>query len=243
MAQTVGWSNIFQSWKSQQLWRCYFEIDGITVNLVSLYAPNGASMWNLDSYPNCNCIIGGDLNNQLDSTNIYDQSKTSLCNMIQENELIDTWRYIENKPGYTFYHNVIKRPSRIDYVLVSETLGYQLKEISVDSSGLSDHSAVIVRSDYQTIPMEKEDGFVIMNFLKTSNVKLELNGSGNSGLLKKTVTIVCLVGYWKKYDKRIIKDYEGEKIYKEKTGRRCLKKGTIILLAILLTIPELSWKT
>ena len=35
--------------------------------------------------------------------------------------------YVENKPGYTFYHKVIKRQSRIYYVLVSETLGYQLK--------------------------------------------------------------------------------------------------------------------
>ena len=62
----------------------------------------------LDKHFNYNFIIAGDLNCQLDSTNSYDQSKTSLCNMIQENELIDTWRYIENKPGYTFYHKVIK---------------------------------------------------------------------------------------------------------------------------------------
>ena len=54
-------------------------------------------------------------------------------------------------------------------------------------------------------PQEKEDGFVIMNFLKTNNVKLELNSSGISGLPKKTVTI------GKNKLKEIIKDYEGKK--------------------------------
>ena len=131
-----------------------------TFHLFSLYAPNntsarkrffvefGNSFYNI--LASNNCIIAGDLNIQMD-LNIYDQSKISLCNIIQENNLIDAWKHKSNQSGYTCYHKILKRPSRIDYVLISETIENQMKDIYVDSIGITDHSAVIVRFENKTI--------------------------------------------------------------------------------------------
>ena len=212
------------------------EIDGNTISLFSLYAPNVASDRKrffvhfgnifLNVHTNDNCIIAGDLNCQLDSNIIYDQSKISLRNFIQENELIDIWRHTNNKPGFTFYHKIIKRPSRIDYVLMSDTLGNQFKEISVDSSGLSDHSTVLVRLDNKSIPMGKGRWICNNELFKDDQCKIRVEWFWNYWSTQKN-HYNCLFDWWdtgKNRLKEIIKDYDIEKQQNEKHRKNVLQK-------------------
>ena len=117
-------------------------IQGNNISFVSIYvlniASNGKQLFvkfenafsGMQDYNDC--IFAEDLNCRLDSK-MHDPSTASLSDIIQENNLIDSWAYMNHKPGYTYYHKGIKKPSRIDYVLISQTLGNQLQEISVDS--------------------------------------------------------------------------------------------------------------
>ena len=75
---------------------------------------------------------------------------------------------------------------------MSETLAYQLKEIYVDSSGLLDHSAVIVRFDYQTIPTGK--GRWICN-VKDKQCKTRIEWFWNFWITQKD-RYDCLSVWW-----------------------------------------------
>ena len=86
--------------------------NGQAITVMSAYAPNAV-------YPRkklfqevnhhiskCNrCIIGGDLNYQIDKAVSNDRSCISLIDLIQQNKLIDIWRsFFPNKDGFTHYH-------------------------------------------------------------------------------------------------------------------------------------------
>ena len=160
------------------------EMDGNIISLISLYAPNNATIRKQffvefgnklsNIITDYNCIMSGDFNCHLDSTTNYDQSKNYLSNIIQENNLIDTWNCVESKPVYTFFHKILKRPSRIDYVFISKSLEHQLKTINVDSSGLSDHSTVIVRLVNQSVLTGRSRWFCNNDLLKDDQCKIRV---------------------------------------------------------------------
>lgn len=210
-------------------------VGGNTVSFISIYAPNIASTRKqflvefgnaLSGMQNCNdCIIAGDLNCQLDSKN-YDPSIASLSDIIQANDLLDSWAHISNKPGYTYYHKGIKRPSRIDYVLISQTLGNQLQEVSVDSSGLSDHSTIFVRLNNQSVPTGKGRWICNNEILKDEQCRDRVEWFWNYWTTQKDVYDSLFV-WWdigKSRLKEIIKDYEIEKRFKEKREEQRLQK-------------------
>ena len=60
--------------------------------------------------------------------------------------MVDTWKTLYPKEqGYTFIHKVLKKSSRIDYILLSRTLYFLLSNANVSSLGLTDHFAVVCR--------------------------------------------------------------------------------------------------
>ena len=117
-----------------------------TYSIASVYAPNDlmARGHFFDGLTdlingNDNCIVGGDFNCDLDNQNLKDRSKTILHNVLIEKDLVDAWRiiYPEN-PGFTHFHKVYNKASRIDYVFTSSHL-------LNSTEGLSDHHVVNVR--------------------------------------------------------------------------------------------------
>ena len=65
----------------------------------------------------CQCIVGGDFNCQLDCKKIQDRSPVLLKNLLQRNDLIDTWRAINPTDlGFTRYEKSSQTSNRIDYV-------------------------------------------------------------------------------------------------------------------------------
>ena len=210
------------------------KINDSTISLFSLYAPNGPSdrkrffvnFGQVITNNLNNCIIAGDFNCQLDANNIYDQSKTNLINIIQENGLIDTWRHKKKEPGHTYYHKGIRRPSRIDYIFISQTIEHQYKETSIDSTGFYDHNTVIARLDNQKIPIAIPRWICNNDLLQDDQCKFRIENFWTFWTTQKH-QYESLFNWWdigKNRLKEIIKEYDNETSYIKKREKYILQK-------------------
>ena len=205
------------------------------ISLVSVYAPNNLYLrrhffQNIAKLitRDCKWIIGGDFNCQLDSDNRQDGSVVELQNLIEQNDLLDTWRNIQtNNPGYTYYNKKLRKPTRIDYILSHDTFLNQVKDITVSTVGITDHRLINLRLDNsETI---KGPGRWLCN-----NTLLKVEECNNR--------IINLWKFWKtkKKDynnvldwwdrgklkvKEIISDYGKEKFFQEKQSKAKLQKA------------------
>ena len=62
---------------------------------------------------NDNCIIAGDLNCQIDNTEISDSSRNVLLNCIQSYGLIDLGKTFHETTQSTFYHKGLRKKSNL----------------------------------------------------------------------------------------------------------------------------------
>ena len=103
--------------------------------------------------PTSDIIIAGDLNLHLDRLTQPTLAKNELLASMKRLKMIDTFRSLnKGKNGYTYWGRQGNTPSRIDYILVSETL-IKHRAISETVSGASfqsDHDAVITQMDRPT---------------------------------------------------------------------------------------------
>lgn len=115
------------------------------LSIASVYAPN--ELYARAQFFDSLCdridlnryIIGGDFNCNIDK-NTTDPSKIIMQNVLNEKDILDVWRTVHpDEPGYTHYHKVTKKPSRIDYILTSSNLINNVTDITVYTHGLSDH--------------------------------------------------------------------------------------------------------
>ncbi len=95
-----------------------------------------------------NWIIGGDLNCNLDNKKFKEASKIILTNVLNEKDLVDSWRsFHPDKEGFTHFHKGKSHSSRIDYIFVSSNLVNNVHDVSVSSWGFSDHQIVGLKLD------------------------------------------------------------------------------------------------
>ena len=103
--------------------------------------------------PTSDIIIAGDLNLHLDRLTQPTLAKNELLASMKRLKMIDTFRSLnKGKNGYTYWGRQGNTPSRIDYILVSETL-IKHRAISETVSGASfqsDHDAVTTQLDRPT---------------------------------------------------------------------------------------------
>ena len=126
-----------------------------TFYIASVYAPNQIydRTHSFDDLSNQitgfdNWIVGGDFNCNLDNKQIKDVSKIFLNNVLQEKDLIDSWRTVHpDKESYTHFHKGFKQANRIDYIFVSYNLINNVNDVSVTSCGLSDHQVICLKID------------------------------------------------------------------------------------------------
>ncbi len=97
-------------------------------------------------------LIGGDfncvLNHKLDRlpTTMRPQSKMSksVSNMMEELGLVEIWCHFHPRyTDYTFMSRVHGSYSRIDYFLISKNYLYRIKDSTIGSISISDHSPII----------------------------------------------------------------------------------------------------
>ena len=208
--------------------------NGQTITLMSAYAPN-------DMYPrknffqevnhhitNCNkCIIGGDLNCQIDKGVSKDKSCTSLIDLLQQNKLIDIWRTVyPNKEGFTYYHKGKKTPSRIDYILMSDELQSQTHNVCVSVIGFSDHNAITIRLT-ESLTVRGPGRWICNNeSLKDQDCINRVENFWRFWKTKKC-KLDNIIDWWEmgKYKiKEILREYGVEKANSKKTQRDKLQK-------------------
>ena len=128
-----------------------------TFTIVSIYGPNDdrPSFFNyinnaLNDLPTDNILIGGDFNFVPDQTRDSNYSRqnnpgarNSFENVIQEHNLVDTWRELNpDDGGFTWMRNNPLKYGRLDRFYVSEHLTSHITAIKVNSGYRSDHSIV-----------------------------------------------------------------------------------------------------
>ena len=118
---------------------------------------NECNGWLLNHAANKNAmIIAGDFNTCYNASDRasgrLDKSGDALNDFIAKNNLIDVFRFINPETkGYTYIHKTEKtRHSRIDYILVSNTLVQTIQCSSVTSSPAPDHNALSVTLRFTT---------------------------------------------------------------------------------------------
>ena len=153
------------------------KIDNLELILINIYCPtkdNPSGQNNfydylneiVESYSDKNIIIGGDLNTYLNNKmdkkggriekqSLFSENINNLCN---EFSLIDIWR-IRNPTTNKYTRTERSRngivQSRLDYLLVSLSLSYQIKNTKISPGNSSDHSII---SLYLNITEETKRG-------------------------------------------------------------------------------------
>ena len=129
------------------------------IKLTNIYGPNEDELLvfnKLDDYliknTDINVIIGGDFNTILDIDidrkngliNTHKNIRSKLKQIIDANNLIDIWRAQHpNKQQFTWHSNT--RPiifSRLDYLLISETLVNFINNSAIKAGYNTDHSLI-----------------------------------------------------------------------------------------------------
>ena len=136
-------------------------IEGISINLINIYAPNraherSAFFQNVSAFieehrdPDGDIICAGDFNCTLRdidriSNNIYsDKSVETLKKRIIDNfSLNDIWQRNKNKDGYTFY-NKNGSKSRLDFFLVTSNPKFIVKKSYIMQTFKADHRCVLM---------------------------------------------------------------------------------------------------
>lgn len=134
--------------------------DGIEIVLASLYAPNCDDVnfyknffKQIESFQNCNIIIGGDFNLIMDvnldrrGTSEYNHSKSheALLDFMERTNLVDIWRLRNpDQLQYTCHKRDSNQFSRIDLFLISESLIQSVQSASIKLSYNSDHSLITI---------------------------------------------------------------------------------------------------
>ncbi len=219
--------------KEGRIVKADFMWEGINIGVVSVYAPNlmydrKQFFRDLDTflYEGHNWIVNGDFNCQLDIDH-SDKSISELNNLLLEKDMYDIWRTCyPDEPGYTFYHKVLKRSSRIDYSFITSNLLFSISEANVSSVGLSDHCALSFRLQKQEVAKGPGRWFCNNNILKEEQCKDRITFFWDYWKTQKN-TFESVLNWWdfgKMKLKEIIKDYDSEIYYKEKKDKIHLQK-------------------
>ena len=148
------------------------EVINKRVTLVNLYAPSSGDnpvffqtlFDNLLAFQNEEMILAGDwnvaLNPKLDSShpsNIYKvRSRKTVLSFMNNNNVIDIFRKLNgDSRKYTWRRINGTQRSRIDFFLVSDTLGLVVKDVEVLTGYLSDHSIVKLKLKTDVIKRHK----------------------------------------------------------------------------------------
>ena len=195
------------------------------ISVASVYAPNDSYARALffdnlcDRIEDSNYIIGGDFNCNLDNDIATDPSKIIMHNVLNEKYIIDVWRTVQpTEPGYTHFHKVTKKPSRIDFFFIPSNLISNVNDISVYKHGLSDHNILNIKiNDPHTC---HGNGRWICNdsLLKEDDCISRITIFGNTGVSRK-ITISLYLNGEKLVNselKKIIQGYGKEKARKHK---------------------------
>lgn len=161
----------------------------ITLNLVSVYAPNENKpkffehLFLTVSTLQGLYIIGGDFNCTLNpsidrstGSDIYKAQTRHLINQyILDMNLVEVWRELNpDKIEFSCHSGIQKSRSRIDYFLVSRELLSRIKQCQYDSIVISDHAAIslnVYMTTLTTLPTNssvggfKQDGYRIQTLL------------------------------------------------------------------------------
>lgn len=143
------------------------ELSQLRLVLVNIYGPNFddenfykkmlSSIPNLDSY---HLVMSGDYNLVMDS--VWDRSSHSLLrpsksvqtiqSFVEAHKLVDPWRFkYPTKREYSFYSNVHKSFSRIDFFLVDPYLLSAITDCKYDPIVISDHAPVSIKVTLPTL--------------------------------------------------------------------------------------------
>lgn len=159
------------------------------ITLVSIYAPSSVNdrvvyfEYLLQHMPRENIVIGGDFNtsfSQQDRCNTihnYDKAYYKLNSFMNDTNLYDVWRQRNPHTNVYSWKRVIEgvlKMSRIDFYIVSKSLGNFIKNVYYRHTTISDHNFICMKIDFSCI--EKGPGVWIFNnqFLKDTIFKQEI---------------------------------------------------------------------
>ena len=214
--------------KAQMIW------NDNTFFIASIYAPNQIydRTHFFDDLSNQitgfdNWIVGGDFNCNLDNKQIKDVSKIVLNNVLQEKDLIDSWRTVHpDKEGYTHFHKGSKQANRIDYIFVSYNLINNVNDVSVTSCGLSDHQVICLKIDDIKTPHGQGRWFCNNSLLEDSECIARITKLWDFWKSQK-LNYNTLSKWWEtgKFRlKEIVQEYGKEKARTQKQNRKELQK-------------------
>ena len=153
------------------------KMNGVNLVLMNLYAPNDVSqqaqffekvMNKLSNYADENIIIGGDLNCPLTELDKIGgkpvENKKRVRDKISQlsdlYSLQDVWREMKPKEKqFTWRDKAYKVQCRLDYFLVSQNLANLAKECSIVHAPGSDHCAVKLFSQSDSLNKKVGPGF------------------------------------------------------------------------------------
>lgn len=162
--------------------------NNVKLALVSLYAPTEfdptffpkttESLLNLSGYK---LLIGADMNTvcdpRLDRSRVTtaDRSSKSLNTFIADLNVCDAWRLANvNQRNYTFFSSRHKTYSRIDYLLMCNTLIQDMKLVDILPILLSDHSPVVCNMALNPAPSRSKRWRFNTSLLQSSSFILQL---------------------------------------------------------------------
>lgn len=132
-------------------------INGMKLTLCNVYAPNKEDP---SFFHEVNKILGnaqgqvvlaGDFNQVLDGAldksrftgTVLPKDRAAIQMLMKDNGLIDAWRMVNpSKREYSFYSHCHKSYSRIDFILISQSLINAVTDCNINAISLSDHAPV-----------------------------------------------------------------------------------------------------
>ena len=174
---------------------------------VNIYTPNNeyervkfinsANEWLHPEYEN---LVAGDfnctLNSETDRINCVgknDVGQVDIKYLMRNHRLEDTWRR-RNPVGREYSWCRGDKASRIDYWLVSESLGSQIENIKYVPCIFSDHKWV--EMNINTEDLKQGRGVWKMNerVIKSDLFRMAFKTCGKTGKVKRTVTVILIHG-------------------------------------------------
>jgi exonuclease III len=140
----------------------------------------------LETHPDCYIIMGGDFNSCLTNKDFLNRNKTKpesdLTDLLQQNtticDLTDTFRFLNDDPGYTWNRGMCY--SRLDYIYLSKSLNGRIKCSKINwAFDKSDHAAlvttIVIREEIRKGPgIVKVNPEVLDDPLKREQIRNEL---------------------------------------------------------------------
>ena len=224
-------------------------VDDKVISLISIYGPNSV----VDRKPFFtklqqfifendfdDCVVAGDFNCQV--SNSRDPSSKILQNIIEDNGFLDVGETLDNTCP-TLYHKGLNKTSRIDYFFVSETVMTQVKEFSVNTTGLSDHRIITMRLGKRTMQLGPGRWFCDNAVFRDKECKTRIKNFWRYWKSRKN-GYIDILDWWdigKSRLKEILKDYSSHKNYREKKEKSDLQKNLDILLNSQATVDKTKY--